>query len=96
MADGGYLAPPSQDPSKEKIWVETQKRLDRFLPQLFTEIFPPAPEPPSEQTLPSDEPDVQQSGTDASESDHGAGENDEKDVGNDDAAKEDTNDSGET
>lgn len=44
MADGGYLAPPTKDPSKEKIWVETQKRLDRFLPNLFKEIFPPAPE----------------------------------------------------
>lgn len=44
MADGGYLAPPSKDPSKETIWVETQKRLDRFLPDLFKEIFPSAPE----------------------------------------------------
>jgi brefeldin A-resistance guanine nucleotide exchange factor 1 len=41
MADGGYLAPPTKDPSKETIWVETQKRLDRFLPNLFAEIFPP-------------------------------------------------------
>lgn len=40
MADGGYLAPPYQDPTKEKIWTETRKRLDRFLPHLFTEIFP--------------------------------------------------------
>ncbi|EGC44565.1 Sec7 domain-containing protein [Histoplasma capsulatum var. duboisii H88] len=38
MADGGYIAPPTEDPSKEKIWVETQKRLDRFLPNLFAEI----------------------------------------------------------
>ncbi|KAK2792707.1 GDP/GTP exchange factor for ARF [Onygenales sp. PD_12] len=54
MADGGYLASPTEDPSKEKLWVETQKRLDRFLPHLFSEIFPPkpveqqpAPPPPS-------------------------------------------------
>lgn len=40
MADGGYLVPPSQDPSKEEIWVETRKRLGRFLPDLFAEIFP--------------------------------------------------------
>lgn len=40
MGDGGYLAPPTKDPSKEKIWTETRKRLDRFLPNLFTEIFP--------------------------------------------------------
>lgn len=42
MGDGGYLAPPTKDPSKEKIWTETRKRLDRFLPDLFTEIFPEA------------------------------------------------------
>lgn len=40
MADGGYLAPLSQDPSREKIWVETRKRLERFLPTLFAELFP--------------------------------------------------------
>lgn len=42
MADGGYLVPPSQDPSKESIWTETKKRLERFLPDLFKEIFPNA------------------------------------------------------
>lgn len=42
MAAGGYLVPPSQDPSKEEIWVETKKRLERFLPDLFPEIFPDA------------------------------------------------------
>ncbi|GLB02791.1 GDP/GTP exchange factor for ARF [Aspergillus tubingensis] len=42
MADGGYLVPPSQDPSKEPIWTETKKRLERFLPDLFKEIFPNA------------------------------------------------------
>jgi golgi-specific brefeldin A-resistance guanine nucleotide exchange factor 1 len=40
MADGGYLVPPSQNPSKEKIWIETRKRLERFLPDLFGELFP--------------------------------------------------------
>ncbi|KAJ5587336.1 uncharacterized protein N7459_003101 [Penicillium hispanicum] len=42
MADGGYLVPPSQDPSKEEMWLETRKRLGRFLPDLFTDIFPDA------------------------------------------------------
>ena len=42
MADGGHLVPPSQDPSKAQIWVETKKRLERFLPALFVEIFPDA------------------------------------------------------
>lgn len=43
MADQGHLVPPSQDPSKENIWTETKKRLERFLPDLFKEIFPDAP-----------------------------------------------------
>lgn len=44
MANGGYLvAPPNNDPGKERIWTETQKRLDRFLPNLFREIFPTTP-----------------------------------------------------
>lgn len=42
MADGGELVPPSQDASKEQIWFETKKRLERFLPALFAEIFPDA------------------------------------------------------
>ncbi|KAJ5932311.1 hypothetical protein N7516_006800 [Penicillium verrucosum] len=46
MADGGYLVSPSQDPSKEEIWVETRKRLGRFLPDLFSEIFPDTPNEP--------------------------------------------------
>jgi golgi-specific brefeldin A-resistance guanine nucleotide exchange factor 1 len=38
MAKGGYLVPPSEDPLKEKLWVETWKRLDRFLPDLRKEL----------------------------------------------------------
>ncbi|KAJ5690269.1 hypothetical protein N7462_004661 [Penicillium macrosclerotiorum] len=40
MADGGYLVPPSQDSSKEEMWLETRKRLGRFVPDLFAEVFP--------------------------------------------------------
>ncbi|THC97897.1 hypothetical protein EYZ11_002648 [Aspergillus tanneri] len=47
MADGGYLVPPSQDTTKELVWNETKKRLDRFLPDLFKEIFPEKPNEPS-------------------------------------------------
>lgn len=46
MADGGYLVPPSLDPSKEEMWNETRKRLGRFLPDLFVEIFPDAGKEP--------------------------------------------------
>lgn len=30
--------PPSQDPSKEKLWSESWKRIDRFLPDLKKEL----------------------------------------------------------
>ncbi|KAI0132007.1 Sec7 domain-containing protein [Xylariales sp. AK1849] len=38
MASSGYLVPPSKDPSQEKLWVETWKRIDRFLPDLRSEL----------------------------------------------------------
>ena len=38
MSSSGFLVAPSQDPSKEKLWVETWKRLDRFLPDLRKEL----------------------------------------------------------
>ena len=38
MSSSGYLVPPSEDPSQEKLWAETWKRLDRFLPDLRKEL----------------------------------------------------------
>jgi brefeldin A-resistance guanine nucleotide exchange factor 1 len=38
MSSSGYLVPPSKDPSQEKLWVETWKRIDRFLPDLRNEL----------------------------------------------------------
>lgn len=38
MSSSGYLVPPSKDPSHEKLWVETWKRIDRFLPDLRAEL----------------------------------------------------------
>ncbi|KAI9842635.1 MAG: GDP/GTP exchange factor for ARF [Sclerophora amabilis] len=40
MSSGGYLAPPDQSPENEKLWTETRKRLARFLPDLFEQVFP--------------------------------------------------------
>jgi brefeldin A-resistance guanine nucleotide exchange factor 1 len=40
MSSGGYLVPPSEKPGQAELWNETWKRLDRFLPALFTELFP--------------------------------------------------------
>jgi brefeldin A-resistance guanine nucleotide exchange factor 1 len=38
MASSGYLVPPKQDASKEELWTETWKRIDRFLPDLRSEL----------------------------------------------------------
>ena len=48
MSTGGYLAPPEQKPDHEKLWVETWKRLDRFMPKLFAELFPEEANKPSQ------------------------------------------------
>ena len=40
MANGGLLVPPSQNPEHTLLWEETWKRLNRFLPEMFVEIFP--------------------------------------------------------
>lgn len=47
MSSNGYLVPPSKDPSKEKLWSESWKRIDRFLPDLRKELDleEKAPEP---------------------------------------------------
>ncbi|KAJ2998601.1 hypothetical protein NUW58_g273 [Xylaria curta] len=38
MSSSGYLVPPNKDPSQEKLWVETWKRIDRFLPDLRRDL----------------------------------------------------------
>ncbi|KAF2198263.1 Sec7-domain-containing protein [Delitschia confertaspora ATCC 74209] len=40
MSSGGFLAPPDQKPEHEELWNETWKRINRFLPNLFAELFP--------------------------------------------------------
>jgi brefeldin A-resistance guanine nucleotide exchange factor 1 len=40
MSSDGYLVPPSEKPEQAELWNETWKRLDRFLPGLFAELFP--------------------------------------------------------
>lgn len=44
MQSSGYLVPPSVDPSQENLWVETWKRIDRFLPELKNELAPEEPQ----------------------------------------------------
>lgn len=56
MSNGGYLAPPDQNPEQKELWTETWTRLDRFLPNFFTELFPKeAKEPPLARKLVADE-----------------------------------------
>jgi brefeldin A-resistance guanine nucleotide exchange factor 1 len=43
MSSSGYLIPPSQNPDHEKLWVETWKRIDRFLPDLKKDLDLEAP-----------------------------------------------------
>ena len=38
MASSGHLVSPKHEPSKEKLWTETWKRVDRFLPDLRSEL----------------------------------------------------------
>ena len=52
MADGGYLVPPSEDPQQAMLWIETWKRLERFLPGMFREIFPEKTNPPPQPVTP--------------------------------------------
>jgi golgi-specific brefeldin A-resistance guanine nucleotide exchange factor 1 len=61
MAGAGYLVPPRSEEGErsegekgegqdegdgnERIWEETKRRVERFLPGLFAEVFPPPPPP---------------------------------------------------
>jgi brefeldin A-resistance guanine nucleotide exchange factor 1 len=40
MSNGGVLAPPDENPDQEELWSETWKRINRFLPNFFAELFP--------------------------------------------------------
>lgn len=40
MSNGGYLVPPDEKPEGEEVWNETWKRINRFLPSFYGELFP--------------------------------------------------------
>ena len=48
MSSSGYLVAPNEDLSQQKLWVETWKRLDRFLPDLRKDLDLGKPLPPKE------------------------------------------------
>ncbi|KAI0854184.1 hypothetical protein F5Y00DRAFT_222474 [Daldinia vernicosa] len=63
MSSSGYLVPPSKDPSQENLWVETWKRIDRFLPDLRNELALEEPEPLSEEKQSTTEEPVKEQPT---------------------------------
>lgn len=40
MQSGGYLSPPEEKPEQAELWNETWKKLNRFLPNLYKELYP--------------------------------------------------------
>lgn len=44
MVSSGYLVPPTQDPLRKTLWDETWKRVDRFLPDLRSDLSAEEPE----------------------------------------------------
>ena len=40
LSNGGYLAPPDENPDRAELWNETWKRINRFQPNLLPELFP--------------------------------------------------------
>lgn len=63
MYSSGYLVPPSKDPSQETLWVETWKRIDRFLPDLRNDLaFEEAQKEPEEEPAPGPTPELPQQG----------------------------------
>lgn len=53
MSSSGFLVSPKQDPSKEKLWTETWKRIDRFLPDLRGDLALEEPDAEPSKTEPS-------------------------------------------
>lgn len=63
MSNGGFLAPPDENPEQEELWNETWKRINRFLPNFFGELFPEeAKKPKGERRRASKEKEQEKSG----------------------------------
>lgn len=55
LSNGGYLAPPDENPQREELWIETWKRINRFQPNLFAELFPDEAAKPTKPRASKDE-----------------------------------------
>jgi golgi-specific brefeldin A-resistance guanine nucleotide exchange factor 1 len=60
MSSTGLLVSPAKEPSKEKLWSETWKRIDRFLPDLKNDLMPEEEDAAKEQ--PKSEGSAEKSG----------------------------------
>lgn len=67
MQSSGYLVPPSVDPEQEKLWVETWKRIDRFLPELKSELAPEEPQVEKTEEVPEEKAVVEEGAAPAPE-----------------------------
>ena len=55
MSNAGFLAPPDEKPDGEELWNETWKRINRFLPSFFAELFPEQDKKPRAERASKDE-----------------------------------------
>lgn len=60
MVSSNILVPPSEDPSKEKLWDATWSRVDRFLPDLRSDILPPSEASPAPEKAAEAEPEAEE------------------------------------
>ncbi|KAH9882098.1 hypothetical protein J1614_001270 [Plenodomus biglobosus] len=90
LSNGGYLAPPDENPQREELWLETWKRINRFQPNLLKEIFPDEAGKPARPRASRDERVSKDVGSDVdiafrpkveAEQDKGAEESEDQDKG---------------
>lgn len=69
LSDGGFLAPPNEKPEQEELWNETWKRIDRFQPELFKELFPEEVGKPKREAMERKSKEVASEGTEGVKAD---------------------------
>lgn len=69
MASSGYLVPTKEDATKEALWNETWKRIDRFMPELKADLAldDPAREDGQAPTVPNQDSQPGNTGSDSKE-----------------------------
>lgn len=80
MANGGYLAPPDENPEQEELWNETWKRINRFLPNLHAELFPEEAKKPKAERRSKEKENAKPKHDDTKETKDGEKEEEEKET----------------